>query len=270
MTPSRSPRRGDAAERPLGGQPHRARSRPRTGPHRQAAVVEAGAVQVEPGDAEPVRRPAIDSRRGGEQLVGALGVGEVAARRSRSSRRTSRRVATSASMSWLVQSQISTWKPSSSMRRTRSSERQVGEDHLGADGQRERPSAPSRRLPGLGVERGPRSAGLDGLDAGQRDPRARARASSPVTYGVAALARRRRRSPRARRRRRPEEVDVAAGGVVAAGRRRRVAPVRGARAPVAGRDHAGRAEDLAAHVVAVGGGEARLGDGDRAVVEADR
>ena len=41
-------------------------------------------------------------------------------------------------------------------------------------------------------------------------------------------------------------------------------PVRRA---VAHRDHAGGPEYLAAHVVAVGGGEAGLGDADRAVVE---
>ena len=42
-------------------------------------------------------------------------------------------------MSLVVQSQISTSNPSSSIRPTRSTKRQVGEHHLGADGQPERP-----------------------------------------------------------------------------------------------------------------------------------
>ena len=76
MTPSRSPRRGDPGQGLLGGQPHRAGD-DLDRLHGEAALAQAGAVQVEPRDAEPGR----DRDRllgGGQQLVGAVGVGEVA------------------------------------------------------------------------------------------------------------------------------------------------------------------------------------------------
>ena len=110
----------------------------------------------------------------------------------------------------------------------------------------------SRRTRCRPARRASARAGVLAGDGGRRGPRGRRRRTRRT--------RRCRRRGTARRRRAPSSTcRPAAVGVHAAS-------VRGA---VAHGHHARRAEHLAADVVPVGGGEARLGDGDGAVVEGD-
>ena len=218
------------------------------GQHRQPLLVEPGAVHVEPRAVELLG----DLQRllgGAQQLLGAVRVGERAGdvaghRRERGTgaRRARRRPC-------VVQSQISTSKPASAIRRTRSSERQVEEHHLGADGQPEAHFATSSIRTG-------RPARTD--SAAARAIASAARASSPVTGGGRAGAHGvDERRQLARRRRRAAAPGRCARCRPAARRRRRsTMPVRAA---VAHGGHAAGAEHLAAHVVAVGGLEAGLG-----------
>ena len=155
----------------------------------------------------------------------------------------------------------------SSIRRTRSSDRQVDEDHLGADRQGER-TDPARWLTveppqASATSDAPRRTGAPASTdsiAGQRD-----RERAP---GVRARDRA-RLDPRGRPRQNAAssaryasrmQLGVATGGVGLDHAGGSVQCVRGRCAGVAGGHHARRAEHLAADVVAVRRGEARLGD----------